>query len=208
MKITLQNNKFDLNFLGGIYWFEQKTLLVADVHLGKSAHFRKNGSAIPSFTDVENYKSLDLLLRMYEVDELIFLGDLFHSVYNSSWDAFSDWIKRQSCTFRLVVGNHDVIAPVHFEKLGIKTHQKLEINPFSFTHHPVTQPELFNFCGHLHPGYQLRGDGKQLLKLPCFYKQKNQLILPAFGKFTGHFYVKPEPGEQVFVVAEDEVLEV
>lgn len=208
MRLKLQHQDFELHGKGGIYWQEQSILLVADVHLGKSAHFRKNGSAIPSFIDVENYQSLDYLTQEFEVERLIFLGDLFHSVYNSSWDAFSNWVSRQDFDIDLVVGNHDLIPSSYFEKIGVKTHQQLHIGEFSFTHHPQKNAELFNFCGHLHPGFRLRGNARQLLKLACFYLQENQLILPAFGQFTGHFFITPQPEERVFVVAEDEVFEV
>ena len=208
MKITLQNQHFDLHAKGGMYWQEKGILLVADVHLGKSTHFRKNGSAIPSFTDVENYNSLDYLIQQYNVKRLIFLGDLFHSVYNSSWNAFADWTSRQHFQIDLVVGNHDIIPSSYFEKIGVQTYEHLQIDNFSFTHHPQEQPKLFNFCGHLHPGFRLRGNGRQVLNLACFYQQENQLILPAFGNFTGHFYVTPEHNERVFVLAEDEVFEV
>lgn len=208
MKLKIQNQHFELLAKGGIYWQEQAILLVADVHLGKSAHFRKNGSAIPIFTDVENYQSLDYLIQQCDVKRLIFLGDLFHSVYNSSWNAFADWANRQDFQIDLIVGNHDVIPSSYFEKIGIQTHKQLQIGDFSFTHHPQKYPESFNFCGHLHPGFRLRGNGRQVLKLACFYQQENQLILPAFGNFTGHHYISPEPNEQVYVVAEDEVFEI
>lgn len=207
-KIQIKNQNFILHASGGIYWKEQSVLFVADVHLGKSAHFRKNGSAIPSFTDVENYQKLDLLIQNFAVKRLVFLGDLFHSVYNSSWNAFENWANRQHFQIDLVVGNHDVIPASYFEKVEVKTHQQLSLKKFSCTHHPQKKPELFNFCGHLHPGFRLHGSGKQMLKLPCFYLQQNQLILPAFGSFTGHYFITPEVNERVFVVAEDEVFEI
>jgi DNA ligase-associated metallophosphoesterase len=208
MNIKIQNQDFELHSKGGIYWQKQSILLVADVHLGKSAHFRKNGSAIPSFTDVENYHSLDTMIQQYDVKGLVFLGDLFHSVYNSSWNAFADWVSRQKFDIDLVIGNHDVIPASYFEKIGIKTHLQLQIEGFSFTHHPQESPDVFNFCGHLHPGFRLRGNARQMLKLACFYQQEKQLILPAFGNFTGHYYITPTPNEKVFVIAEDAIFEV
>ena len=208
MEIKLLNNSFILHPYGAMYWTAKSCLFIADIHLGKSTHFRKNGSAIPDFTDVENYRKLDILLQEFDVKQILFLGDLFHSVYNSSWSAFEDWVKRQKCKFDLVIGNHDVISTHHFNKIGIKTYKNLQIDDFSFTHHPQKNPETFNFCGHLHPGFRLRGNGKQLLNLACFYLQPKQMVLPAFGEFTGHYYVNPKHKEQIFIIAEDEVLKV
>ena len=41
-RIKISENHFDLHPSGAIYWLEKKTLMLADVHLGKVAHFRKN----------------------------------------------------------------------------------------------------------------------------------------------------------------------
>ncbi|UXH80373.1 ligase-associated DNA damage response endonuclease PdeM [Roseateles amylovorans] len=40
-------------------------------------------------------------------------------------------------------------------------------------------------AGHLHPAVWLRGPAADRLRLPCFCKTADQLILPAFGAFTG-----------------------
>jgi hypothetical protein len=44
--------------------------------------------------------------------------------------------------------------------------------------------------------------------LPCFVIGKNAALIPAFGSFTALGTVQPEPGDRVFVIAGDEVLEV
>ena len=45
--IEIKNNRFTLHPSGGVYWIDKKTLLLADIHLGKVAHFRKNGIPVP-----------------------------------------------------------------------------------------------------------------------------------------------------------------
>ena len=45
--IEINNHNFILHPSGAIFWLEKKTLFLADVHLGKVAHFRKNGIAVP-----------------------------------------------------------------------------------------------------------------------------------------------------------------
>ena len=45
--IEIYNHNFILHPSGAIFWLEKKTLFLADVHLGKVAHFRKNGIAVP-----------------------------------------------------------------------------------------------------------------------------------------------------------------
>ncbi|MCB0373931.1 MAG: metallophosphoesterase, partial [Muricauda sp.] len=66
----------------------------------------------------------------------------------------------------------------------------------------------FTFCGHIHPAVKLSGFGRQQLRLPCFFKSKNQMILPAFGEFTGTHALKPKKEDEVYVIVEDSVVKI
>jgi DNA ligase-associated metallophosphoesterase len=193
---------------GCLYWPSQNTVLIADVHFGKVDHFRRNGSALPSQVGLKNFRKLNQILEELQPDEIIFLGDLFHSTQNKDWDRFTAWVNLQQVKMTLIIGNHDIIPPYRFEDLGIKVVTEITFDTLLMTHHPEQKEGLFNICGHLHPGYRLRGEGRQLLKLSCFYKKSHQLVLPAFGAFTGHFLIEPEEDEDVFVVSEDLVLSI
>ena len=208
MKIKIQNNHFRLTCSGVSYWEEQKALLVADVHLGKISHFRKYGSAVPQSAIQTNFDRLDEAVTEFQPQKIIFLGDLFHSALNAEWNLFENWLQKQQAEIILIAGNHDIISPIHYEELGVKIYQELQIDNFRLTHHPEENESDFNICGHIHPGYRLVGLAKQHLKLKCFFRSKNQLILPAFGEFTGAFLMKPEEKDQVFVCAQSEVIRV
>jgi len=54
----------------------------------------------------------------------------------------------------------------------------------------------------------LRGMGRQFMKLPCFFQTQNQLILPAFGEFTGTFVLMPETDDCVYAIAKDRIVKV
>jgi uncharacterized protein len=84
------------------------------------------------------------------------------------------------------------------------------LEDFILTHEPlkVIPDTLFNFCGHIHPGIALYGTAKQRLTLPCFFLSGNQMILPAFGRFTGLYTMKCEKNDQAFVVADQKVIAV
>ncbi len=206
MQIEIYNDTFTLHQFGAAYWHEQKMLLVADVHFGKIAHFRKYGSALPKKAIIRNFERLDELIQNFKPKQTCFLGDLFHSSFNSEWFYFEDWVKRHICQFTLVVGNHDIISPTKFESLGFLIHEEMIIDSFLLTHHPKEQDSYFNFCGHIHPGVKLAGQARQTLKLPCFLKKPNQLIFPAFGEFTGNYIVQPEDDNQIFVITPEEVV--
>lgn len=193
---------------GSMYWPKEEMLIVADLHLGKIDHFRKHGSALPNLSNAVDYINLEQNITQFKPQRLVFLGDLFHSTLNKSWFIFEQWVQRQPVEFILVIGNHDIIPVKRFEDLGFSVEYNLDISGFSLTHIPEDKEDLFNFCGHVHPGFRLRGKGRQQLKLSCFYQKANQMILPAYGSFTGNYYVKPEEDEHIYVLTEDSVLKV
>lgn len=204
--LSLKNQNFVLHPEGVVFWKERAMLLIADVHLGKGTHFRKNGLPVPLSVTLKNYTRLDKCIAYFNPETICFLGDLFHSHLNKEWVLFETWVKKQSAKLTLVTGNHDIISPHKFEELGFALTAELRLDSFLLTHHPTeTEKGIFNFCGHVHPGIRLKGDGKQLLKLPCFYKNEHQLILPAFGDFTGNYTITPKKEDQIYVITPEEV---
>jgi len=191
-----------------MYWENQQMLIVADLHLGKIEHFRKHGSALPDLSNAIDYINLEQNIFKFKPKTVVFLGDLFHSALNKSWFIFQEWVKRQPVGFTLIVGNHDVIPVSKFEELGFSVLHNFKASSLCLTHIPEDCGDNFNICGHIHPGFKLRGKGRQFLNLSCFYQKVNQLILPAFGQFTGNYYITPEENEHIYVCSEDEVIQV
>lgn len=187
---------------------DKSMLLISDVHLGKIAHFRKFGAAVPQKAVHKNFMLLDSIVKHFKPFQLCFLGDLFHSSLNKEWQLFENWVSKTPSEIVLVAGNHDIIAPEKFEVLDIEIVQELEIDGFLLSHHPMERKGFFNFCGHIHPAVRLHGSGRQRLKLPCFFKKPSQLILPAFGEFTGTFALEPSKMDEVFVLVEDQVVKI
>jgi uncharacterized protein len=196
-----------------IYWEQEKALLIADLHLGKVAHFRKEGFAIPQTAGYKNFEVLERLMAAYDVEKILFLGDLFHSAANHEWELLEGWIGQYpDVEMILVKGNHDILPAQAYVQGRIRVVDYLQIGPFSFAHHPVEAEQedtsTYTFCGHLHPGARLSGGGRQQLTLPCFWLGRHQGVLPAFGSFTGLYIIKPERGDRVYVVAGEKVMQV
>ena len=204
--ITLHTEKFSLDPTGAIFWHDQNMLLIADVHFGKVAHFRKYGAAVPSKASSKNYDKLEEVIARHKPETICFLGDLFHSTLNNEWKLFEAWTQKTTAKIILVSGNHDIISPHKFEDLGIEVVEKLDIKPFLLTHHPTERENYFNFSGHIHPGIKMQGSGRQTVKLACFYRKENQLILPAFGNFTGKYILHPSEADTIYAIVEDEVI--
>lgn len=193
-----------------IWWPRRKVLLIADLHLGKAAHFRKAGLAVPAEVDESTLRKLEDLLGRYLPAEVFFLGDLFHSEYNATWPALGKLTGKWSqCRFHLVRGNHDILSGVSYERSGIAVWEGgVEESPFTLAHDPdeVIDSRGYVLAGHWHPGVRLRGRGRQSLRMPCFLLTRNRAILPAFGDFTGTKVVEPVKGDRVFAVAGGKVM--
>lgn len=151
---------------------------------------------------------MDEALEYFNPKTICFLGDLFHSALNKEWHLFENWVAKKPIEIILVVGNHDIISPLKYEDLGIEVVPEVKWGDFLLTHHPEERIGCFNFSGHIHPAIRLRGKGRQSLRLPCFFKSERQLILPAFGKFTGTFVLEPKKNDEVFAIVEDEIMKI
>ncbi len=207
-EITINDQTFILHPTGCAYWKEKSILLIADVHLGKITHFRKNGSAVPESAILQNFNRLDEVLHYFQPKTLCFLGDLFHSYINNEWILFSEWIRKTTSKIILIAGNHDIISPLRYSALKIQVSNEWQIDSFLFTHHPEERQLFFNISGHIHPGIRLQGAGKQSLSVSCFFKRKYQMILPAFGTFTGKHILIPQKEDEVFGITTAEVIKI
>ena len=206
MNIIIQNQFFTLHPSGALFWEIKKIVLISDVHLGKVSHFRMHGVAIPNNAILENFERLSKAIQIFDPEKIIFLGDLFHSSKNTEWNLFEEWVAQCKKEIILIAGNHDIIDKKHYTDINISVLQFLEVDDFLFTHKPADGKGRFNISGHIHPGVILRGQGGQSLKLPCFFRKENQMILPAFGEFTGKHIIKPEAHDIIYAIAKDEII--
>jgi DNA ligase-associated metallophosphoesterase len=206
--IPIKNQNFMMHPSGVLFWEEKSMLLISDVHLGKVSHFRKFGAAVPQKAVQKNFDSMDEAIDFFKPKHLIFMGDLFHSSLNKEWQLFEKWTTTVDANIILVIGNHDIISPVKYEDLGIQVVSEIQLEGFLLTHHPEERAGFFNFCGHVHPSIRLVGLGRQSARLRCFFKSEHQLLLPAFGEFTGSHTLEPVEGNEVFALLGDTVLPV
>ncbi len=207
-RIHIAEQHLVLNPSGVVYWEEEEVLLISDVHLGKVTHFRKYGAAVPQEVILKNFEVLQDSLSLYKPKTVCFLGDLFHSSLNREWQLFETWVLKTPAKILLIAGNHDIISPIKYENLGISLVPELIWGPFLLTHYPEERAGLFNLSGHIHPAVRLSGKGRQSLRLPCFFKNKHQMILPAFGAFTGTHVIKKKEEDEVYAIADAMVIKI
>lgn len=211
----VNNNTFWISPDRCIFWEEQNSLILADMHLGKAGHFRKAGIPVPADVNKADLQRLITQLLFFKADRVIIVGDFTHSAANKELDLFKKW-RNDFPLFRfdLVKGNHDILEDHWYIETGIILHKKeLVINGFCFRHEtqnadPLEDSSLgsFIFSGHVHPSIRISGRGKQALRLPCFYFTPGHCILPAFSKFTGTYNVRPQKGEVVYTITGTELI--
>ncbi|WP_426117552.1 ligase-associated DNA damage response endonuclease PdeM [Pseudomonas sp. DSP3-2-2] len=193
-----------------IYYPEYRALLIADVHFGKAAAYRKLGQPVPRGTTQSNLERLDRLLTAYSCDWLIFLGDFLHAPEShaaTTLNALGEWREaRPELRMTLIRGNHDKRAGDPPGSLAIEVvTEPLLLGPFALQHEPDPHATHHVLAGHVHPVYRLQGRGRQSLRLACFYMGDTVSLLPAFGGFTGGFAIDKNPDKQIYVVGDGAV---
>lgn len=190
-----------------LFWEAQRALILSDLHIGKAAHFRKAGIAIPQQVFQNDLHRLFQQVHQFNPSTIIIAGDLFHSRSNAEHDWFGRWLDAlKGISVLLVKGNHEILSDEAYARLGIEVvgHQ-YTLDCFSFVHSldDIKNPASYHFTGHVHPGLRLSGKGKQALVVPCFHFSSNHCVLPAFSRFTGKHIVEPASTDHVFAVVDD-----
>ncbi|RLI29586.1 MAG: phosphoesterase [Candidatus Hecatellales archaeon] len=150
----------------------EKTLVVADLHLGFEFELSEKGISLPSQTGRLKERLLKILDET-EASSLIILGDFKHTIPKVSlqeWrdiPLFLEEVGRKASKIRLVLGNHD-------GGIEVFAGEKLEVHPSRgilleagnvkvglFHGHAWPSPKLFEasywIIGHNHPAVQFRG---------------------------------------------------
>jgi DNA ligase-associated metallophosphoesterase len=197
-----------------VFHANAQTLYIADVHLGKEYTFRAHAVPLPEGTTRDDLQRLTQVIAHNDAQQLIVLGDLFHAqrgMQSSARDLLAQWrAAHPTVKVLLVRGNHD-----HGGELDrlLTTLDIACVEPpyphgcFVLHHQPLRSNAGYTLAGHLHPGVQLLGKGRQSLKLPCFWFGNNLAVLPAFGSFTGAASIARQPGDRIFIPVNDSVIE-
>lgn len=189
-------------------------LILSDLHLGKSGHFRKEGIPIPQKVYEQDLIRLFDTIRYFGPDEVMIVGDLFHSRVNREWDLFARWrADHAKVHITLVLGNHDRLPEGLPGKLSMDVFPFLQRGPFAFQHNAedANGPSGNGhgvISGHVHPAIRVSAGARQSLRLPCFHFSPTTCTLPAFSIFSGHHTIKPKAGDSVFAITGEDIIKV
>lgn len=183
--ILVCGKHFSTDASGALYWAEQRTLIVADLHLEKGSAAARKGNLLPPYDTRSTLVRLAGVIDRFDPDRVIALGDSFHDQDAADRLPRKDrdrlQIMRQGREWYWVTGNHDPVLP---EWLQGTICPALSIDGIKFRHEPTDGTKSFEVAGHLHPVARLTRRGASVRR-KCFVSNGSRLIVPAFGAYTG-----------------------
>jgi len=186
-----------------------KTLIIADLHIGIEHVLRNAGFNIPSQSK-KMMEKIIMLCRKQNINRVVIVGDIKHNIPNTSYQEFDEipgFFEEllKFCSVDVVPGNHDGgIKKLLSKNVKIHSSRGFIFNDIGFFHGHSWPDENIMKCeyvvmGHNHPvivfkdklGYRssktcwLRG---KMLKNRDRYKTTNPeiIIMPSFNKLCGN----------------------
>lgn len=172
--------------LSGALWLpDERTLVVADLHLEKGSSFAARGVFLPPYDSAATLSALTAVILRLAPARVIALGDSFHDraaeariapgslAILRSLQASRDWV--------WVTGNHD---PEISARMGGESVDSLAISGVTLRHEPLAGATGFEIAGHLHPAGKVRMRGRALRRR-CFALSPQRCIMPAMGAYAG-----------------------
>ena len=191
---------------------ESDTLVVADADLGEAPGAQAPGVVPPGGVPDDALTVLSRLVRRLEVQRIIFLGDVLHSMRALAPEtraAVTRWRERHSALeLTLVRGQQAGRAADPLVTLDIQPFDApLMHRGLALCHEPRPVDGAFALAGHVHPCVSVGGRAHDWHRLPCFWFSPRVGVLPAFGSFTGMQTIRVAAGERVFAATAERVIE-
>ncbi|MFZ1815399.1 MAG: ligase-associated DNA damage response endonuclease PdeM [Rhizobiaceae bacterium] len=196
--LLLGDNAFLCDWSGCLYWPAQRLLCVSDLHLEKGSSMAGRGHLLPPYDTKATLQRLHDQIACWDPQVVVSLGDSFHDNAASARIPceFLDFL--QACMAKRdwiwIAGNHDREAPAI---AGGSHCDTLSIGDVTFRHEPDPGQMGKEICGHLHPAARIVRRGRTVRRR-CFASDRNRLIMPAFGAFTGGLNIRDEAFRGLF----------
>ena len=210
--VFFANQNFSIFPNGELYWQNKKTLIISDLHFEKGSFFSETRQFIPPFDTIETLRQLSKFIDDHPVEMIIFLGDLVHDKFafqrmtQEAKELFFEILKNINCT--LTVGNHDDTS--FLKDIGLNLTENIIIDDICFSHHPRIDKK-FSVFGHYHPKVRLKINSRGIWT-SCFIANKEKLLMPSYGYFTGGLSIKSleiqklfEPEYEIYPLTKEKV---
>ncbi|HET6183944.1 MAG TPA: ligase-associated DNA damage response endonuclease PdeM [Acetobacteraceae bacterium] len=181
----LAGERLMLDPAGAVYWPERRLLAVSDLHLEKGSSYARRGMLLPPWDSRATLERLFVLLRRWQPQILVLLGDSFHDQDAPTRLAREEASRLHALAAGLrliwVRGNHDPLPP---DGLGGEATEVFALGPLVFRHQATAKPEGGEVSGHYHPKATIAARGTGICR-PCFVADARRVLMPAFGAYTG-----------------------
>jgi DNA ligase-associated metallophosphoesterase len=209
--IALAGAVFQADLNGALYWPDEATLVVADLHLEKGSSYaqRRRPQFLPPYDTSATIERLERLLAHHNPGRVICLGDSTHdsgaaermdmanAARIAAMTAGRDWI--------WITGNHDPEPPSGW---GGSVLREIAIGNVVFRHQAGAAAPDADSCeisGHFHPTASVSTRAARISGR-CFAGDGRRLVLPAFGAYTGGLNVLDPAIARLFDFAFDVVM--
>lgn len=170
---------------GALFLPEERTLVVADLHLEKGSAYAARGVFLPPYDSAATLAALAAAILRHNPARVIALGDSFHDCGAGERigerDLASLRLLQRGRDWLWVTGNHD---PQISREMGGETAAMLSLAGVALRHEPDPDEPGCEIAGHLHPAAKVRMRGRALRRR-CFALSERRCIMPAMGAYAG-----------------------
>ena len=193
-----------------LFWPRERTLLLADLHLGKGQVFREAGIALPRGGTEDDLARLDRVIAAFDPARVLILGDMLHGPLHRDAAWLQHWMawrtRHATRDVLLIAGNHD--RAVDASRLGLDAvHRHLDAGPFRFAHEPHACAGIYVLGGHMHPVVRLHRTGLKA-QFPVLWARTDHAVLPAYSRFTGGYRIEPAADDGLWLCVPESVVRI
>jgi len=171
---------------GVLVWPEERTLVVADLHLEKGSSFARRGVMLPPYDTRATLERLARAVERHDARRIVCLGDSFHDgeavARLDAGDAALLAALARAVELIWIAGNHDPAPPAALG--GRVVEGEFRLGPLTFRHIAAPLFARGEVSGHFHPKASIDVRGRRLSGR-CFVLDEHRLVLPAFGAYAG-----------------------
>jgi metallophosphoesterase superfamily enzyme len=186
-----------------LYFAEERTLAIADIHWGYADSHRRVGNLLPLWGDEQLARRLQRLLSHYRPVRMIWLGDSLHTPPAARIaEAFLGTLPRDIEVI-VLAGNHDRAWP------RVDAHDYRHAD--CYFHHGdrprEIEPGLIEIVGHIHPAISWSDGAGLRLKVPALVEGRRRVILPSFSDWSGGatWNGRLEEGERLWLISQRKI---
>ncbi len=198
MTVAIGGLEAALHPSGALLLVEERTLLVADLHLEKGSAFARRGQMLPPYDTRATLLALAGAIMQFNPRRVIAMGDSFHDIGGSDRLCAADREALQGAAagreWTWLLGNHDPKPP---RDLPGATADSLTLGGVALRHEPDPKAQGPEIAGHLHPAGKVRMRGRAVRRR-CFATNGQRMVMPAMGAYAGGLNVLDEAFAPLF----------